>query len=598
MEREGASSESLLPTQRPEPPSWYQRSRTYIWERIYYYYCLLDPEEEPTGTAYYVWITVLVLIGVVMGLTSVGILLFVIGEPTNDERELSAKPEAPSDYCSNGFPREFIWGLGTAAYQIEGGNTKSGRQPSIWDDFSHQPNKVYASPFAPASHGGSPDHGDTGDVACDHYHRFREDVDLMRAIGLKHYRFSISWSRVMSYDEKSNQMVPNEAGLKWYDDLLDALEEAGVTPYVTLYHWDLPSAIHEHFGGWHTPDNALVIEEFVKYATLCFERFGQRVGFWVTFNEPWSFALEGYDSGKSAPGCAPYEQERPTGRCKHGGTVVYIVAHNVLNAHAAAAKAFHEVYQPKNGGTISITLNCEFSFALNGTDTADVKAAERANEFMLGWWLQPLLTGDYPKVMREFVGERLPTFTEEQSQLLIGSIDVLALNHYSSHLVSEADDEWLARGGSGWCTWADDMRLISTVSPDWPVGESVWEHAYAPGMRALLNWAAGPESKYWPGKPVYITENGWSCHSMTAEDGKDDWQQVDYFASYIEQIRLAMVEDMVNVTGYFGWSLLDNYEWSDGYSKRFGLFFVDYETQKRTPKKAALWWNESRRCEL
>jgi beta-glucosidase len=213
----------------------------------------------------------------------------------------------------NGFPSDFVWGLGTAAYQIEGGANETGRQPSIWDHFSHMPGKVQA--------------GDTGDIACDHLHRFREDVALMKSIGLKHYRFSISWSRVMFYDAASRRMVANEAGLLWYDQLLTALEEAGITPYVTLYHWDLPLAVHSELGGWHTPHNAAVVAEFARYAEVCFTRWGGRVQFWVTFNEPWSFVVEGYDSGKSAPGCVPF-QPGP-GRCANGAVDVYVVAHNV-----------------------------------------------------------------------------------------------------------------------------------------------------------------------------------------------------------------------------------------------------------------------------
>ena len=477
--------------------------------------------------------------------------------------------------CSNGFPPEFIWGLGTASYQIEGGVNLTGREPSIWDAFSHIPGKVQ--------------NGDTGDWACDHLHHFHEDVGLMRSIGLRHYRFSISWSRVMSYDTAAGTMVPNEEGLRFYDALLTSLEHSGITPYVTLYHWDLPVALHEHMGGWHTPDNERMMREFVKYADLCFARYSHRVHFWMTFNEPWTFTVEGYDSGKSAPGCTPFQPS--PGRCAHGDTVVYAVAHNVLNAHALAVSLFRETYQPKHGGSISITLNCEMSVPASAS-AADIVAAERANEFMLGWWLQPLLTGDYPRVMREFVGSRLPTFTPEQAARLAGSIDVLALNHYSTHLVTDATH--LPRGGQ-YAAWMDDQRLNSGFSDDWPMAESPWLRKYPPGFRALLNWAAGPHSRRWSG-PVYVTENGWSSRAMTVESAAVDDEHVAYMSEYVEEMRLALVEDGVDMRGYFGWSLLDNYEWSDGYSKRFGLFFVDYATQVRTPKKVARWWNHTRRC--
>jgi beta-glucosidase len=485
-----------------------------------------------------------------------------------------AQLPASSQACSNGFPSTFIWGLGTAAYQIEGGANLTGRQPSIWDVFSHTPGKVYG--------------GDTGDVACDHLHRFREDVGLMHSIGLQHYRFSISWSRVMSYDAAARTMVPNEAGLAWYDELLSALEAHGIEPYVTLYHWDLPMSLHEHLGGWHTPDNARIVEEFVKYADLCFARYGARVRFWFTFNEPWSFTVEGYDSGKSAPGCTPFQPAR--GRCAHGSVTPYVVSHNVLVSHAHAVRRFREAYQPKFGGVISITLNCDFSIPASAA-AADVAAAERANQFMLGWWLQPLLSGDYPRVMREFVGERLPTFTPEQSRMLVGSADVLAINHYSTKLVSDMSHR--AGPVDAYAAWAEDQRVLSTWDPAWPIAESPWLHKYPPGFRSLLAWAASPASSReggaWPGA-VYVTENGWSCQSMSAEAAVRDEEQVAYLTDYTEQMRLAMVEDGVDLRGYFGWSLLDNYEWSDGYSKRFGIFFVDYATQQRTPKAAAEWF--------
>ena len=322
---------------------------------------------------------------------------------------------------------------------------------------------------------------------------------------------------------------------------------------------------------------------------LCFERYGSRVKFWITFNEPWSFTIEGYDSGKSAPGCAVFQPD--AGRCVDGGVAVYQVAHNVLNAHAAAVALYRSKYQRRQGGTISITLNCEISLPASSSE-ADVAAAERANEFMLGWWLQPVLTGEYPAVMREMVGERLPRFTLRQSLLLKGSIDVLALNHYSTHIVSDGGGDGFV---SNWCSWADDQRVYSRFGEGWAQSESAWQHMYAPGLRTLLSWAAGPRAGRWHGA-VYVTENGWSCHSMNAGDALGETQQVQYHEDYIEQMRRAIFDDGVNVRGYYGWSLLDNFEWSDGYSKRFGLFFVDYVTQRRTPKKAALWWNETRRC--
>ena len=228
---------------------------------------------------------------------------------------------SPPGMCANGFPADFIWGLGTASYQIEGGVNLTGRQPSIWDSFSHEAGRIMG--------------GDTGDVADNVIHSWREDVRLMHELGLKHYRFSLSWSRMMSWD--GTRMVPNEAGIAWYAGFIDELLAVGIAAHVTLYHWDLPQALHDFKGGWHTPDNTAIIDEFDAYAALAFERFGSVVDTWFTFNEPWSFAVSGYSLGNHAPGCVPKQLNGP---CANGDTMPYIVSTNVLNAHARAVDTY------------------------------------------------------------------------------------------------------------------------------------------------------------------------------------------------------------------------------------------------------------------
>ena len=315
-----------------------------------------------------------------IGATGVGVLLLVSkwhpSGPTSpvlmsDMHAASTNKEPRT--CSNGFPKGFMWGVGTAAYQIEGGTSEAGRTPSIWDVFSHLPGKTYE--------------GQTGDVADDHFHRWRSDIHLMQSIGVRNYRLSLSWSRVMSWDPASSRMVPNEAGITFYNQLLDGLVAAGIQPHVTLYHWDLPQALDEHKGGWHTPDNELIMEEFETYARLCFERFASKVATWWTFNEPWTFAVSGYSMGNHAPGCAPAAEPGPTG-CPNGDTIPYIVAHNVLNSHARAVAAYRSEFQKEHGGRISITLPCEISLPLTKS-AEDAAAAERANEFWLGWCAHP-----------------------------------------------------------------------------------------------------------------------------------------------------------------------------------------------------------------
>ncbi|KAL1519417.1 hypothetical protein AB1Y20_022941 [Prymnesium parvum] len=469
-----------------------------------------------------------------------------------------------STTCRNGFPSDFIWGLGAASYQVEGGWNLTNRQLSIWDTFSHESGRIL--------------NGDTGDVATDTIHRWQTDISLMKQIGLKHYRFSLSWSRMMSWNGQT--MVPNEPGIAWYSAFLNGLLAAGIQAHVTLYHWDLPQALHDHKGGWHTPGNEEMVMEFNKYAALAFDRFGDRVTTWFTFNEPWTFTVSGYSQGNHAPGCAP---EQAQGPCVNGDVMPYIVSTNVLNAHARAVATFRKKFAFK--GKISITLNCETSIPLTA-DPADVAAADRAMDFWLGWWLEPILTGQYPQSMRENVGNRLPSFTPQQQKLLVGSIDLIGINHYSTHLVRNVHD---GEVGDSFCGWAQDQHVAMSFADDWPRAASSWQRAYAPGIRKLLNWVA---QKY--KGDILVTENGWSCNSFTAAEAAQDQEQLNYFAEYTEQVRLALVEDGVPVRGYFGWSLEDNFEWADGYTKRFGLFFVDYATKERTPKAAAVWWKETR----
>lgn len=412
----------------------------------------------------------------------------------------------------------------------------------------------------------------------------------MKSIGLKDYRFSLSWSRVMNWDADLARMVPNEPGIAFYTALIRGLCEANISAHITLFHWDLPQALHELKGGWHTPNNTPMHDEFERYAVLAFERFGPmpNVKTWFTFNEPWTFAVAGYSAGNHAPGCVPFQPGG--GPCANGATAPYVVSTNVLNAHARAAFAYRSRFKVTQGGRIGITLNCEMALPL--TDKAeDAAAARRALDFWLGWWLLPLVVGEYPSTMREAARERLPEFTPKERGLLVGSLDVLGINHYSTHLVRDAAPAEVVHAASGTPVdgWNADQRVVTSFGADWVAAASPWQKSYPPGIRGLLNWVA---TKY--DGDILVTENGWSCNTFTLEEAKADQQEVDYYAGYTEQVRLAMVEDGVPVKGYFGWSLMDNYEWADGYSKRFGLFYVDYATQVRTPKKAALWWNNTR----
>mmetsp|Transcript_5573 Transcript_5573/g.17142 ORF Transcript_5573/g.17142 Transcript_5573/m.17142 type:complete len:418 (-) Transcript_5573:1446-2699(-) len=344
----------------------------------------------------------------------------------------------PRSYVYDGpFPTGFTWGLGTAAYQIEGAWDEDGRGPSIWDRYSGaggmEPNPQM---FARGPVAGASNHDHSGAVACDHYHRFREDVQLLVSLGIRNYRFSISWPRVMP--NGTLQGGVNEAGLRFYDELIDALLAAGIQPFITLYHWDLPAALQTRaLPGWL--DRAIV-PHFVDFATLCFSRWGQKVKRWVTFNEPWTFVVLGYGTGSKAPG-APFADISIN---------PYTAGHNVLLAHAAAVRAFRRYTasvsdQPSGSSSrvnsqppqIGITNNIDWREPLTAS-SVDVAAAERAREWWLAWFCDPIWVGDYPESMRSALGDRLPRFNEEEKAALLGSADFFGLNHYGSSFVTDA----------------------------------------------------------------------------------------------------------------------------------------------------------------
>lgn len=335
----------------------------------------------------------------------------------------------PSSYVYEGvFPPGFAWGLGTAAYQIEGGWNEDGRGPSIWDSYSGaggtdpDPQMAARGPIVGA---GAHDH--SGAVACDHYHRFRADVQLMKSLGIKHYRFSVAWPRLLPNGTLEGGI--NEAGLHFYDELIDALLAADIQPFLTLYHWDLPSALQtDTLPGWL---DRSIVRRFEDFATVCFHRWGRKVSRWATFNEPWTFVVLGYGTGSKAPG----------GRWAEMSANPYTAGHNVLLAHAAAVRAFRQYtaasfppHEGARGGVddpwgavrpqIGITNNMDWREPLTSTE-ADVAAAERAREWWLGWFCDPIWHGDYPRSMREALGDRLPVFTDEEKVALVGSADFL-----------------------------------------------------------------------------------------------------------------------------------------------------------------------------
>lgn len=302
---------------------------------------------------------------------------------------------------------KFLWGVSTAAYQIEGATLEDGKSMNIWDTFASVPGHIYQN--------------DTADIADDSYHKFQEDIELIKAMDMKSYRFSIAWSRIISTGERT----VNQKGLDYYNKVIDLLVEANIEPLVTLYHWDLPQYLHEEYGGWLNPK---IENDFVNYADVCFREFGDRVKLWATINEPWSFAFIGYGVGSFAPGrCSDRS------KCLEGNssTEPYIVGHNALNAHSAVVELYRLKYKTTQKGQIGIVLNMDWAEPFT-SESNDVKAAENRREFALGWFADPIYFGQYPVSMIKAVGDRLPKFTDEQRHRLIGSVDFFALNHYST----------------------------------------------------------------------------------------------------------------------------------------------------------------------
>jgi len=453
------------------------------------------------------------------------------------------------------FPKEFVWGAATAAHQIEGGWNQGGRGPSIWDAFSHTPGKTHL--------------GQTADVACDHFHRVDEDVALMKAMGLPAYRFSLSWSRLLP----QGRGAVNEEGVAFYNHLINALLANGITPWVTLYHWDLPLALQMETDGLLNPE---VADHFARYAEVCFERFGDRVKHWITLNEPWCSAVLGHGIGYFAPGRTSTSEP-------------YLAAHNLIRAHGKIVDVYRRKFQPEQKGVIGITNNCDWREPKSDR-AEDRAAAQRSLEFFMGWFADPIYLGDYPAVMRERVGDRLPHFTDEEKAMLKGSSDFFGLNHYTGMYAAEpkAGEEITKGPPAGNGGMADDQLVELSEDPAWAKTGMDW-NILPWGCRKMLQWI---DARYGH-PPIYITENGYAARAEVEDDvnaAVNDDYRVNMINGYLAACHDAINEDGVDLRGYFVWSLMDNFEWAMGYSKRFGLHHVDFGTGTRTPKKSAGWY--------
>lgn len=422
------------------------------------------------------------------------------------------------------FPAGFVWGTATASFQIEGGRTERGR--CIWDDFCQWPGKVFQ--------------GHSGDIADDHYHLFREDVALMANMGLGAYRFSVAWPRVQP--KGAGEVLTK--GLDFYDALVDELLAHSITPYVTLYHWDLPSALQK-VGGWAVRDTAF---RFRDYAGIVAERLGDRVKHWITHNEPWVVAFLGHMMGVHAPGW-----EDPCAALQ--------VAHHLLLSHGLAVPVLREV--SGDDARVGITLNLSPVYAASESDE-DLQAKRLADGFLNRWFLDPVLRGDYPEDMCAFYDWRMPNVAPGDLKCVSVPIDFVGVNYYTRQVVTRSED---------------GLFGYDTVRPKGEYTAMGWE-VFPQGLEDLLV-RLGHD---YPGTDLYITENGSAWEDRVSDDGHvHDPQRESYLRAHLRACAKA-INQGVPLRGYFAWSLLDNFEWAYGYSRRFGLAYVDYETQRRILK--------------
>jgi beta-glucosidase len=441
------------------------------------------------------------------------------------------------------FPEGFLWGAATAAYQVEGAVNEDGRGPSIWDTFSHTPGKVL--------------HGDIGDIACDHYHRLEEDLDLMASLGVQAYRFSVAWPRV----QPDGSGPANQKGLDFYKRLVEGLRERSIEPLLTLYHWDLPQALEDR-GGWTNRETS---ERFAEYARIVYGALADVVPFWITLNEPWVSAWLGHGIGVHAPG--------------HRDIAKALSAtHHLLLGHGLALDAMRASGHEDN--RLGVTLNLS-PVRPSRDREADREAARRVDGQANRLYLDPIFRGEYPEDMLEYYrGESDFSFVRNGDlEKISAPVDFFGVNYYVGHMVREDD------------TGTD--AVFSSVRARVVIPHNA--------ERTAMGWPVEPHGlteilvrlhEEYTRTPIYITENGRAAHDYADPEGEvKDEERVAFLDAHLRAARKA-IERGVDLRGYFVWSLLDNFEWAEGYSKRFGIVYVDYATQRRIPKISARWYSE------
>ncbi|KAF5762838.1 putative beta-glucosidase [Helianthus annuus] len=462
------------------------------------------------------------------------------------------------EYVRDDFPADFVFGAGTSAYQYEGAVLEDGRTYSIWDTLAHYSgNNIY--------------NGANGDVACDGYHKYKEDIELMVDTGLEALRFSVSWSRLIP----NGRGPVNLKGLQYYNDFIDILISHGIQPHITLHHSDLPQILEDEYGGWLSRKS---VKDFVAYADVCFREFGDRVLHWTTFNEANVFALGGYDLGVLPPGRCSY----PFGyiNCTNGGDSTsepYIVGHHLLLAHASTVRLYRKKYKATQHGFIGINIFA-YWYNLDSNTIEDEKAAERAHDFYEGWFLNPLVYGDYPEIMKKNAGSRIPNFTKQESERIKGSFDFVGVNHYDTISIKNNPSSFEMETRDMYADMA--ATLIVNGTDMFPTQSEITPL----GLQKLLNYL---KEKY-GNPPIYIHENG---QGQPRNGTLIDTPRVEYLHAYIGAV-LDAIRNGSNTMGYFTWSFLDLFEMLSGYKTSYGLYYVDLDDKELTryPKLSAHWY--------
>ncbi|MCD9642764.1 hypothetical protein HAX54_029775 [Datura stramonium] len=469
------------------------------------------------------------------------------------------------------FPNGFLLGTSTSAYQIEGAYIEDGRSLSNWDTYCRINGRI--------------PNGGNGDIADDHYHRYLEDIDMMASLGVNAYRFSISWSRLLPSGRSG---AVNPAGIKFYNNVIDNLLLEGITPFVTIHHNDYPQELEDRYGAWLSP---LMQEEFVHFAATCFRCFGNRVKYWATINEPNLFSELAYMKGTFPPAhCSP-----PFGKCSSGNsdTEPLLVVHNSILAHAKAVKIYRDHFQVEQGGMVGMVVSA-YMYKSMTDEEVDKKAATRALTFHVAWLLDPLVHGDYPIEMRHYHGKELPRFSSEEKLLIKNSTDFIGLNHYTTLFVKDCMHDT----NNTTCSHGENRAILGFLltAGQNKDGDFIGDPMGMPGlyvvprgMEDIVNYI----KKRYNNMPIFVTENGYASVENQEEgyDLEKDMKRIKFHKAYLASLARS-IRNGADVRGYFIWSLMDNFEWTFGYTIKFGLYHVDPLTLGRSPKLSAQWYQD------